>query len=134
IDMTSMQVEQFVKAPSLDVLLQVNKKDLLLLSKHLGLAIKTNLRKAEIRNVIIRYFVDNDKFDSSALDSIEKTVSSEIQIRQMELEHEMKLRQMEIGLREKEIERELKEKKIERELKEKEIEKELKEKEIERDQ
>ncbi|XP_069102169.1 uncharacterized protein [Argopecten irradians] len=118
--MTSMQVEQFVKAPSLDVLLQVSKKDLLLLGKHLGLTIKTNLRKAEIRNVIIRYFVDNGKFDSSALDSIEETVSSEIQIRQMELENEMKLRQMEIDK--------------EKEMREREIEKELREKETERDQ
>ena len=98
-------------------LLNLGKKtDLLNLAKHYKLSeIKSSMRKHEIKNILVHYFVDEEIFNENALSLIVdiQSVSSS-----KELELKFQIRQLEIQEREKE--REWKEREKEREREERE--------------
>ena len=120
-------VDEFLKAPSLENFLLFRKPDLLTIGKGLKLKVKSSMRKAEIKNIIIQHLVDQEIFEETALDEIVEFKSDEIRLKELDLE----LKEREIEMKEKEVELELKQK--EAEMKEKEIEREMKEKEIEKE-
>ena len=110
-------------------LLNLGKKtDLLNLAKHYKLSeIKSLMRKPEIKNILVQYFVDEEIFNENALSLIVdiQSVSSS-----KELELKFQIRQLEIQEREKEREWEEREKERERE---REREREERERERERE-
>ena len=111
-------------------LLNLGKKtDLLNLAKHYKLSeIKSSMRKHEIKNILVQYFVDEAIFNENALSLIVdiQSVSSS-----KELELKFQIRQLEIQEREKEREWEEREKETERE---REREREEREREREREE
>ena len=84
------------------------------------------MRKHEIKNILVQYFVDEEIFNENALSLIVESVSS-----LKELELKFQIRQLEIQEREKEREWEEREKEREREEREKEREFQLRMREIE---
>ena len=92
------------------------------LAKHYKLSeIKSSVRKHEIKNILVQYFVDEEIFNENALSLIVdvQSVSSS-----KELELKFQIRQLEIQEREKEREREREREREEREEREKERERE----------
>ena len=131
----SFDLDKFTAEPSVELLNLGKKTDLLHLAKHYKLSeIKSSMRKHEIKNVLVQYFVDEEIFNENALSlivDIQSVTSSK------ELELEFQIRQLEIQEREKEREWKEREKERERERdereKEREREREEREKERERE-
>ena len=135
----SFDLDKFTAEPSVELLNLGKKTDLLNLAKHYKLSeIKSTMRKHEIKNILVQYFVDEEIFNENALSLIVdvQSVSSS-----KELELKFQIRQLEIQDREKERERERereereeREKEREREREEREREEREKEREREREE
>ena len=118
----SFDLDKFTAEPSVELLNLGKKTDLLNLAKHYKLSeIKSSMRKHEIKNILVHYFVDEEIFNENALSLIVdiQSVSSS-----KELELKFQIRQLEIQEREKEREWKEREKEREREEREKERERE----------
>ena len=134
----SFDLDKFTAEPSVELLNLGKKTDLLDLAKHYKLSeIKSSMRKHEIKNILVQYFVDEEIFNENALSLIVdvQSVSSS-----KELELKLQIRQLEIQEREKERERErereereVREKEREREREREREEREVREKERERE-
>ena len=104
----SSDLDKFTAEPSVGLLNSGKKTDLINLAKHYKLSeIKSSMRKHEIKNILVQYFVDEEIFNENALSLIVdvQSVSSS-----KELELKFQIRQLEIQEREKEREREREEK------------------------
>ena len=114
--MVSFDLDKFTAEPSVELLNLGKKTDLLNPAKHYKLSeIKSSMRKHEIKNILVQYFVDEESFNENALSLIVdvQSVSSS-----KELKLKFQIRQLEIQEREKERERERgREKKEKRERK-----------------
>ena len=109
----SFDLDKFTAEPSVELLNLGKKTDLLNLAKHYKLSeIKYSMRKHEIKNILVHYFVDEEIFNENALSLIAdiQSVSSS-----KELELKFQIRQLEIQEREKEREWKEREKERERE-------------------
>ena len=109
----SLDLDKFTAEPSVELMNLGKKTDLLNLAKHYKLSeIKSSMRKHEIKNILVQYFVDEEIFNENALSLIVdiQSVSSS-----KELELKFQIRQLEIQEREKEREWEEREKERERE-------------------
>ena len=109
----SFDLDKFTAEPSVELLNLGKKTDLLNLAKHYKLSeIKTSMRKHEIKNILVQYFVDEEIFNENALSLIVdvQSVSSS-----KKLELKFQIRQLEIQEREKEREREREREREERE-------------------
>ena len=119
----SFDLDKFTAEPSVELLNLGKKTDLLNLAQHYKLSeIKSSMPKHEIKNILVKYFVDEEIFNENALSLIVdvQSVSSS-----KELELKFQIRQLEIQEREKEREREReREKEREREREERERERE----------
>ena len=127
----SFDLHKFTAEPSVELLNLGKKTDLLDLAKHYKLSeIKSSMRKHEIKNILVQYFVDEEIFNENALSLIVdvQSVSSS-----KELELKLQIRQLEIQEREKERKREREREEREREEREKEREREREEREKERE-
>ena len=125
----SFDLDKFTAEPSVELLNLGKKTDLLNLAKHYKLSeIKYSMRKHEIKNILVHYFVDEEIFNENALSLIVdiQSVSSS-----KELELKLQIRQLEIQERQKEREREREREREEREEREKEREREERQKERE---
>ena len=119
----SFDLDKFTAEPSVELLNFDKKTDLLNLAKHYKLSeIKSSMRKHEIKNILVQYFVDEEIFNENALSLIVdvQSVSSS-----KELELKFQIRQLEIQEREKEREREREREREEKEEREKEREREI---------
>ena len=114
----SFDLDKFTAEPSVELLNLGKKTDLFNLAKHYKLSeIKSSMRKHEIKNILVQYFVDEEIFNENALSLIVdvQSVSSS-----KELELKFQIRQLEIQEREKEREREREREEREREREERE--------------
>ena len=96
----SYDLDKFTVEPSVELLNLGKKTYLLNLAKHYKLSeIKSSMRKHEIKNILVQYFVDEEIFNENALSLIVdiQSVSSS-----KELELKFQIRQLEIQEREKE--------------------------------
>ena len=110
----SFDLDKFTAEPFVELLNLGKKTDLLNLAKHYKLSeIKSSMRKHEIKNILVQYFVDEEIFNENALSLIVdvQSVSSS-----KELELKFQIRQLEIQEREKEREWEREEREKEREF------------------
>ena len=64
----SFDLDKFMVEPSVELLNLGKKTDLLNLAKHYKLSeIKSSMRKHEIKNISVQYFVDEEIFNENAL-------------------------------------------------------------------
>ena len=91
----SFNFEKIVAEPSQEQLSIVKKIDLLDLARHYNLLnVKASMRKQEIKNISIQYFVDEEIFDKNAL-SLTVSKDSEIRLRQIELQYRLEEKRLE---------------------------------------
>ena len=73
----SFDLAVFVDTPTVELLNVAKKSDLLDVAKQYYVKeIKPSMRKHEVNNILIRYFVDEEVFDANALDSISEVAIS----------------------------------------------------------
>ena len=121
--------EAFEKAPDIEQITRLKKTELLEVAKHYGVATKAVMKKSEVRNILVKYFVDEELLPESCLETITEP-SSLSDIKKLELEHEFRLKKLDMEEREKE--REERERKAEREREERERQAEREREERER--
>jgi len=65
-----MSVEEFMKSPSVDLLLKFKKDDLLAIGKSLELEVARSMRKANLIRLIAEHMVDNDVLPEEVMDKL----------------------------------------------------------------
>ena len=131
----SFKLEIFVAAPSIELLNLAKKTDLLSIAEHYALtSVKPSMLKHEIKNLLIKFLVDEEILDPSALSSIlvtqtdlqlrELEVQRQIQLENLRLEQEEKIRVEQLEREERNLEREERMQKEILEMEEREKEKE----------
>ena len=136
----SFDLDKFTAEPSVELLNLGKKTDLLNLAKHYKLSeIKSSMRKHEIQNILVQYFVDEEIFNENALSLIvdiqsvssSKELELKFQIRQLEIQEREKEREWKEREKERESERKREREREKREEREKEREFQLRMREIE---
>ena len=151
----SFKLENFVAAPSMELLNLAKKTDLLNIADHYALtSVKPSMLKHEIKNILIKFLVDEEILDPSALSSVlitqtdlqlrELEIQRQIQLEKLKLEQEERIRveqlereeqmqkeKLEMEERKKEKERQIQRERLEMEEKEKERQYNLRMKELE---
>lgn len=131
---TEFSVDEFVvgfgENPTLQKIDQLKKSELIEVAKHHEVAVKVAMRKSEIRNRLVQYFVEEELLPESSLEGIVETQSM-LEVRKLEFEQEFKLKELQIKM-EKEHEFRMRQLEIqkEKELRDIELQIEMKEKEI----
>ena len=90
----SFKLENFVAAPSMELFNLVKKTDLLNIADHYALtSVKPSMLKHEIKNILIKFLVDEEILDSSALSSILIT-QTDLQLRELEVQRQIQLKKL----------------------------------------
>ena len=87
----SFKLENFVATPSMELLNLAKKTDLLNIADHYALtSVKPSMLKHEIKNILIKFLVDEEILDPSALSSILVT-QTDLQLRELEVQRQIQL-------------------------------------------
>ena len=90
----SFKLENFVAAPSMELLNLAKKTDLLNIADHYALtSVKPSWLKHEIKNILIKFLVDEEILDPSALSSILIT-QTDLQLRELEVQRQILLEKL----------------------------------------
>ena len=85
------QPEQFMLAPCQTTFENLKKDDLLSLGKHLKLEVRKAMRKDVIQHIVMKHLVSLKLFDeASVLESLASSDTSDLEIRKLELELELR--------------------------------------------
>ena len=102
----SFKLENFVAAPSIELLNLAKKTDLLNIADHYALtSVKPSMLKHEIKNILIKFLVDEEILDPSALSSILIT-QTDLQLRELEVQRQIQLEKLRLEQEERKLERE----------------------------
>ena len=102
----SFKLENFVAAPSMELLNLAKKTDLLNIADHYALtSVKPSMLKHEIKNILIKFLVDEEILDPSALSSILIT-QTDLQLRELEVQRQIQLEKLSLEQEERKLERE----------------------------
>ena len=144
-------LQAFIAAPSQELLNLAKKSDLLDIAAHYELtSVNKSMLKQDIKNILVRFLVDKDLLDSSALPLVlvtqtglqmrELEIQKQIELEKIRLEQEklrieqerqMQKERMEMEEREKEKERQMQKERMEMEEREKEKERQMQKERIE---
>ena len=92
----SFKLENFVAAPSMDLLNLAKKTDLLNIADHYALtSVKPSMLKHEIKNILIKFLVDEEILDPSALSSVLIT-QTDLQLRKLEIQRQIQLEKLKL--------------------------------------
>ena len=102
----SFKLENFVAAPSMELLNLAKKTDLLNIADHYALtSVKPSMLKHEIKNILIKFLVDEEILDPSALSSILIT-QTDLGLRELEVQRQIQLEKLRLEQEERKLERE----------------------------
>ena len=124
----SFKLENVVAAPSMELLNLAKKTDLLNIADHYALtSVKPSMLKHEIKNILIKFLIDEEILDPSALSSILIT-QTDLQLRELEIQRQIQLKKIKLEqeerIRVEQLEREERMQKEKLEMEEREKEKE----------
>ena len=95
------KLEDFIAAPSQELLNLAKKSDLLDIASHYSIPdVKTSMLKREIKNVIIQFLVDEEFFEPSAT-SLIMVSQTDIQLKELELKKHLELEKLRLEFEEK---------------------------------
>ena len=102
----SFKLENFVAAPSMELLNLAKKTDLLNIAGHYALtSVKPSMLKHEISIILIKFLVDVEILDPSALYSILIT-QADLQLRELKIQRQIQLKKIKLEQEERKLERE----------------------------
>ena len=132
----SFKLENFVAAPSMELLNLAKKTDLLNIADHYALtSVKPSMLKHEIKNILIKILVDEEILDPSALSSVLIT-QTDLQLRELEIQRQIQLEKLRLEQEERiRVEKSEREERMQKEkiaMEKEKIEMEEREKEKER--
>ena len=92
----SFKLENFVAAPSMKLLNLAKKTDLLIIADHYALtSVKPSMLKHEIKNILIKFLVDEEILDPSALSSVLIT-QTDLQLQELEIQRQIQMEKLKL--------------------------------------
>ena len=92
----SFKLENFVAAPSMELFYLAKKTDLLNIADHYALtSVKPSMLKHEIKNILMKFLVDEEILDPSALSSVLIT-QTDLQLRELEIQRQIQLEKLKL--------------------------------------
>ena len=130
----SFKLENFVAASSMELLNLVKNTDLLNIADHYALtSVKPSMSKHENKNTLIKFLVDEEIFDPSALSSVLIT-QTDLQLRELEIKRQIQLEKLKLEQEERiRLEQLEREERMQKEKLEMEERKKEKERQIQRE-
>ena len=117
------KLEDFIAAPSQELLNLAKKSDLLDIASHYSIPdVKTSMLKREIKNVIIQFLVDEEFFEPSAT-SLIMVSQTDIQLKELELKRHLELEKLRLEFEKQKLAFEEREREKQREMEERQKEK-----------
>ena len=90
----SFKLVNFVAAPSMELLKRAKKTDLLNIADHYAFtSVKHSMFKHGIKNILIKFLVDEKILDPSALSSVLIT-QTDLQLRELEIQQQIQLEKL----------------------------------------
>ena len=90
----SFKLENFVAEPSMKLLNLAKKTDLLNIADHYALtSVKPSMLKHEIKNILIKFLVNEEILDPSALSS-DLITQTDLQLRELEVQQQIQLEKL----------------------------------------
>lgn len=104
--------------PVVEAVNRLKKSELVEVSQHYHLDVKTAMKKAEIRQILVEHFVDENILPESVLETESDVQTGNVELGKLQLEYEMRLKEREVQIREKELETQVKMKEYELKIQE----------------
>ena len=102
----SFKLENFVSAPSMELLNLAKKTDLLNIAEQCVLtSVKPSMLKHKIKNISIKFLADEEIPDPSARSSI-LIAQTDLQLRELEVQRQIQLEKLRLEQEERKLERE----------------------------
>ena len=102
----SFKLENCVASPSMELLNLAKKTDLLNIAEHYALSsVKPSMLKHEIKNILIKFLVDEEILDPSALSSV-LIFQTDLQLLELEIQRQIQLEKLKLEQEERQLERE----------------------------
>ena len=96
----SFNAEEFVcsfnDSANSDEISNLKKVDLVAVGKHLKLKVSSVMKKADIKKCVLQHYVLTGLLSETVLQEFEQKPSTDIEIRKLELEYQVKMKEMEI--------------------------------------
>ena len=90
----SFKLKNFVAAPSMELLNLAKRTDLLYIADHYAFtSVKPSMLKHEIKNIWIKFLVDEEILDPSALSSV-LVPQPDLQLRELEIQRQIQLEKL----------------------------------------
>ena len=90
----SFKLENFVAAPSMELLNLAKKTNLLNIADHYALtSVKPSMLKHDIKNILIKFLVDKEILDPSALSFV---LITDLQLRELEIQRQIQLEKLKL--------------------------------------
>ena len=87
----SFKLENFVAVPSMELLNRAKKTDLVNIADYFALtSVNSIMLEHEIKNILIKFLVDEEILDPSALSSVLIT-QTDLQLRKLEIQRQIQL-------------------------------------------
>jgi hypothetical protein len=99
------ETEEFMKNPSQEILRNLKKDDLFLLAKYLELPVRHYQTKQEIKNIVVRFFIENALLDEKALEAVVEVKSDAFRLKELEMLTREKELDMQMKLEREKMER-----------------------------
>ena len=99
------EAEEYMKDPSQEILRNLKKDDLFLLVKHLEVPIRHYQTKQEIKNIVVRFLVENALLDEKALELVVEVKSDAVRLKELEMLTREKELDIQMKLERKKMER-----------------------------
>ena len=112
----SFNLEEFISSPTVEEINTLRKTDLLTIAQHYKLGATSATTKAQVKQMILQYFVDEEIFPDSTIVSAEQgTMTGEelLELKRLEFQEKEKEREAQLRLKELELSTQLKMKELE---------------------
>ena len=109
----SLDIESFVKEPSLTVLSKLKRAELTQLAEHYKLTVANGAKKGEIRQIIVKYLHEEELISDDEIEEPSAIAICRLELEARAKEREAELKVKELQLREKELEVQLRLKELE---------------------
>ena len=112
----SFNLEEFISSPTVEEINTLRKTDLLTIAQHYKLGATSATTKAQVKQMILQYFVDEEIFPDSTIVSAEQGMMTEeelLELKHLEFQEKEKEREAQLRLKELELSTQLKLKELE---------------------
>ena len=97
-------VESFKDNPSIESIDVLKKSDLLEISKHFKLNVKTESKKADVKKCVLHHYIQSGLLPESVMSETDEKVFTDYDLELKKLEYQMRMKELDVQVRMRELE------------------------------